>query len=79
LYVLDNGIGIGEEEKRRIASILERDESPADEADSPIGLFNVHSRIRLICGEGHGIRISSKKGKGTCVIFRLPWKEALEA
>lgn len=80
LYVLDNGSGMGELEQRAIADILEREQPLAGEEDSPIGLFNVHSRIRLICGEGYGIRIRSKKGKGTCVIFRLPWREeTLEA
>ncbi|MGO4109866.1 cache domain-containing sensor histidine kinase [Paenibacillus sp. YAF4_2] len=76
LYALDNGVGMGEMEQRGIAEILSKDQPPAGVEESSIGLFNVHSRIRMICGEEYGIRIRSKRTKGTCVIFRLPWKEA---
>jgi two-component system sensor histidine kinase YesM len=81
IYVLDNGVGMGELEKRSLSDLLDP-QSPSqliqqqtDRKESSIGLVNVHSRIRLICGEDYGISIRSKKGTGTCVIFRLPWKE----
>ncbi|GMK37538.1 hypothetical protein PCCS19_05920 [Paenibacillus sp. CCS19] len=84
IYVLDNGVGMGELEKRGLQDLLgpqaqlplQQQQSHNDRREGSIGLVNVHSRIRLICGEDYGIRIRSKKGTGTCVIFRLPWKEA---
>lgn len=76
LYALDNGIGMGDMEQRGIAEILSKDQQPAGVEEGSIGLFNVHSRIRMICGDEYGIRIRSKRTKGTCIIFRLPWKEA---
>ncbi|MBD3919963.1 histidine kinase [Paenibacillus sp. PR3] len=80
--VLDNGVGMGELEKRGLSDLLGPQlhlQQPAQtdrkDRESSIGLVNVHSRIRLICGDDYGISIRSKKGTGTCVIFRLPWKE----
>ncbi|PWW07249.1 sensor histidine kinase YesM [Paenibacillus cellulosilyticus] len=82
IYVLDNGVGMGELEKRGLSDLLGpqsqlqlQQPAQSDRKESSIGLVNVHSRIRLICGEDYGISIRSKKGTGTCVIFRLPWKE----
>lgn len=37
-----------------------------------IGLLNVHRRIRLLFGEGYGLRIESEEGRGTSVIASFP-------
>ena len=35
---------------------------------SGIGLSNVHQRIKLLFGEGYGLELFSKEGRGTNVI-----------
>jgi two-component system sensor histidine kinase YesM len=40
-----------------------------------IGLLNVHRRIRLLFGEGYGLRIESEEGRGTAVIASFPGTE----
>lgn len=40
-----------------------------------IGLLNVHHRIRLLYGEGYGLRIESEEGRGTSVIASFPGTE----
>ncbi|WP_239613529.1 sensor histidine kinase [Cohnella mopanensis] len=78
LYVLDNGIGLSEFETRAIEKLLRNGHLTEGEEESPIGLYNVHSRISLICGEGYGIKLRSRKGRGTCIVYRLPLKGGAE-
>lgn len=37
-----------------------------------IGIRNVHERLELLYGEGHGLTIQSTAGQGTCVSFCIP-------
>jgi len=37
-----------------------------------VGLSNVEERIKLICGEDYGLRITSRPGEGTAVVITLP-------
>ncbi|MFC5471158.1 sensor histidine kinase [Cohnella suwonensis] len=72
LSVLDNGTGLDESEMDAIDHLLRHGRMVEDKEEGSIGLYNVHSRIRLICGEDYGIQIKSRKGRGTCVVYRLP-------
>lgn len=72
ISVLDNGVGLDETELVPIEDLLRNGNRLDGREESSIGLYNVHSRIRLICGEDYGIQIKSRKGRGTWVIYRLP-------
>ena len=42
---------------------------------SGIGLLNTHRRLWLIYGKGYGITIASKRGEGTTITVRIPFRE----
>ena len=67
--VRDNGSGISPDQLAIIRQELDSDQVEACKIG--IGLYNVHSRLRLRYGEGYGIRISSNT-EGTVVHIRLP-------
>ncbi|MFD2331251.1 sensor histidine kinase [Cohnella sp. GCM10020058] len=66
--IADNGVGMDPKAAQRML------EQPGDGKDKPggIGLANVDERIKLICGQGYGIRIQSELGAGTRIRIRLP-------
>lgn len=71
--VRDDGKGIPAETLSRLRQELL--ESNGVEGES-YALKNITEQIRLTYGEGYGLEISSKEGKGTEVCFSLPiWKE----
>jgi two-component system sensor histidine kinase YesM len=90
IAVQDNGVGLDEEKLSNIRKGLhsgnEINLKYAEYEDEQsgkrkgIGLKNVDSRLKLHFGERYGIRIFSKQGKGTLVLFVLPVleKEGLE-
>lgn len=63
ITVKDDGVGMNKEELFAIRENLTQDENKSKH----IGLFNVHRRLQLICGESYGLTISSVKDKGTVV------------
>ncbi|MBS5480516.1 MAG: sensor histidine kinase [Clostridiales bacterium] len=65
LSVEDNGVGMDEEQIRRLFI-----QKPQD--SHGIGVVNVHSRIRLLFGEPYGLFYSSRSGCGTRVEILLP-------
>ncbi|QGQ93986.1 sensor histidine kinase [Paenibacillus psychroresistens] len=80
IAVQDNGIGLGAEKLSDIRKGLrfgnEHNPSFSDKEQSGkrkgIGLKNVDTRLKLHFGEHCGIRIYSKQGEGTIVLFMLP-------
>lgn len=78
IVVEDNGIGMEEETLRRLVRSL--DDVPGSERTGEdglpgrrgIGLLNVHRRIRLMFGDGFGLRIESERNRGTTVIVSFP-------
>ena len=64
LYVCDDGCGMEEEKVKELLDPGVRRKS--------IGLINVHQRLRFIYGNAGGLKIISRKGKGTLVSFRIP-------
>lgn len=77
ISVMDNGIGMDEEELEKIKQLFESDEPGIKNEYNwqSIGLKNVHDRIRFLYGEAYGIRITSTPGVGTMVRILLPLRE----
>jgi len=71
--IFDNGVGMPEEEVRRIRLALEggRESFPGNGAGG-IGISNVNDRIRLRFGPEYGIELRSKVGSGTSVRIVMP-------
>ncbi len=74
ISVLDNGVGLDGEPLEKLQRSLSEDYGLNAPGDESIGMLNVHTRIRLICGEPYGLKVYSKKGKGTCIMLELPLK-----
>ncbi|MDF2837660.1 MAG: sensor histidine kinase [Paenibacillus sp.] len=60
-------------------ALEERDDDGGARGRRGIGLLNVHMRIRLLFGEGYGLRIESDEGLGTSVIASFPGRGREEA
>ncbi len=70
MSVTDNGIGMEEEDCKRL---LQEKEDRA----SGIGIKNVNDRNQIYFGEQYGLLIESEPDEGTCVTIRLPktWRD----
>lgn len=66
--VIDNGLGMPEEEVYQILS----DNTRVHKKGSGIGLSNVHQRIQLYFGPRYGLLIDSELDEGTTVHIHLP-------
>ncbi len=84
ILVRDNGKGMEEEKLREILRDISEKEIPASEENIPasagvshIALKNIQRRIRLVCGEQYGLKLSSRPGEGTEVRILLPLKKRL--
>lgn len=78
IVVMDDGVGMSQKEVEAVTEALGQTAAPEPGADGhvSIGLKNVYDRIRLVCGEEYGFAITSVKGMGTMVKYRLPiWEE----
>lgn len=76
LEVEDDGVGITEDRLEEL-----RRELYEGTAGKSYGLINVNNRIRLLYGEGAGVTVESREGKGTCVkivLTELPGEKAEE-
>lgn len=69
LCVEDNGVGMEEEELKRLQTEIGK---PCKETEKGFGLANVNERIRMNFGMEYGMRIESKKGSGTKVEIVIP-------
>lgn len=81
IHVIDNGAGMERPDTIDLEAgmgLFHANTTPHQAEDIPIGLANVHARIRLICGQSYGITLTSRKGAGFCVTYYLPLKEASE-
>lgn len=67
--VTDNGKGFSKERIRELYRHIH------DEQSESIGLTNVNRRLKLTYGENSELRIRSKEGSGTDILFRIPWQE----
>ncbi|MCI8774650.1 MAG: sensor histidine kinase [Lachnospiraceae bacterium] len=69
LCVKDNGVGMEEEELKRLQKEITR---PCQETESGFGLANVNERLRMNFGMAYGLTILSQKGEGTEVRVMIP-------
>ncbi len=67
--VIDNGIGMEEEELKELRKAVEL---PGSEQSTGFGLANVNKRIKLNYGSSYGLDIQSKKGEGTVITIKIP-------
>ncbi len=67
--VIDNGIGMEEEELEELRRAIEM---PGSEQSTGFGLANVNKRIKLNYGNPYGLDIQSKKGEGTVITIKIP-------
>jgi len=72
LVVTDNGPGIEAGQLEDIRRRLDSMERPEAIGRKGYGLFNVHERIRLACGNPYGISVESAQGNGCRVEIRYP-------
>ena len=70
LRILDDGIGMTEEQ---LEKIFEKRET--DIKKNGVGVLNVHERIQLYYGKDYGLRFSSTLGEGTAVEVHIPCEE----
>ncbi|MDD3277514.1 MAG: sensor histidine kinase [Lachnospiraceae bacterium] len=68
LTVIDNGLGIAEEE---VAYLL-TDSTRVHTKGSGVGLVNVNNRIQLLFGKEYGLRVESELDKGTRITICMP-------
>ena len=69
LSVEDNGVGMEEDEVKRMREEINR---PCKETQKGFGLANVNERIKMNFGAKYGMKIESEKGKGTTVYVIIP-------
>lgn len=76
ISVYNNGKEIEKEILDEIREKLKN--KKAEEFKNHIGLYNIFRRIQLMYGEKYGLRILSRKNKGTSVRVSLPLKSEVE-
>lgn len=77
VVVSDNGVGMKETDLQELNLRLEKihvDEEDRMDQTGGIAMSNVNSRIKLLFGEGYGIRFYSKENLGTDVELVLPFE-----
>lgn len=79
IIVMDDGVGMPEEQVQRIQEVLENPEIGVVDSDGrvSVGMKNVYDRIKLNCGPEYGFVVQSTQGLGTSVTFHLPVWEVL--
>ncbi len=77
IRIRDNGMGINEQEKRRLLSEKEEEDPNilSKGHSTGIGLRNVISRLRLFYGVQNALQIDSKPNEGTTIQLAIPMKE----
>ncbi len=70
IYIIDNGLGMKQEELERIFS-----ENIKDYSNRSFGLKSTDERIKLYFGPEYGLKVESAFGEGTTVKIMLPAKE----
>jgi len=76
IVVEDNGVGMDEETLQRLIRTLDESEHAESDGEASlrrgIGLKNVHLRVRLMFGEGFGVKVESRPNGGTTVSVAIP-------
>ena len=68
LLISDDGVGMDQELLDHLLTY-----TPMSKANgSNVAIYNIHSRLRLLYGEGYGLSYQSIPGRGTEVTIRIP-------
>lgn len=79
IEVIDNGVGIGQQELSNLLRHSEVDKAEnTDSSHTKIGVKSVDKRIKILFGETYGLRILSSLGTGTKVEIVMPMVNAGE-
>lgn len=70
--ITDNGHGFQQAAYSPVESFTDESDLPRGASFLGVGLSNVSERIKLICGQEYGLRITSRPGEGTTVVITLP-------
>ncbi|KOO41166.1 sensor histidine kinase [Priestia koreensis] len=70
ISIEDNGVGMSEETKQ---SLLRMEQGAVPSTSTGIGTVNVFKRLELFYETNNLVRIESKEGEGTLVMFHLPY------
>lgn len=77
IEIRDDGVGISPDRLAELQAELNGEaDTPIVASKNGLGLENVHKRLQLHFGTGHGLWIESEQGSFTCVTIRLPWENA---
>ena len=68
ISIEDNGMGMRKEVLENILT----DNNKVPKHGSGVGVINVHSRIKLMFGEGYGLTVYSEPDEGTKVVIHIP-------
>ena len=68
IRIEDNGMGMRKEVLENILT----DNNKVPKHGSGVGVINVHSRIKLMFGEGYGLTVYSEPDEGTKVVIHIP-------
>lgn len=71
IRVIDNGIGMTEEELQQVEKNLKMQREPSGQRG--IGLTNVDMRLKLYYGDIYGVKIESRYEEGTQVTIEIPY------
>lgn len=70
IIVEDNGVNLTDEAIERLARMVQ-DEAPVERKDS-IALYNIHRRVQIAFGPGHGLTIARSSLGGLYTSIRIP-------
>ncbi len=75
IKVMDDGVGFDEETLKKVNGMLATGETEEGlDKVFGVGMKNVSDRIKFIYGEEYGYSITSARGMGTMITFRLPYE-----
>lgn len=69
IELMDNGIGIDEDTLAQIQKRTLSSASPSHQGH--VGLYNCYNRLKLVYGDAVRFKLSSKRGKGTCIRIEI--------
>lgn len=78
IIVMDDGVGMSEEQVKNVMEMLHMDTMNPGEKHSGIGIKNTYDRIVKNYGQEYGFEITSYQGLGTIFEYRLPVLEEEE-
>lgn len=73
IEIKDDGVGIDQNTLLHLLDPPEGKEKEISVAHTGLGMYAVHQRLCYLYGEGYGLNVDSKLGKGTCIKICIPF------